>query len=704
MTVQAAAYELSVDWDRDGYFCQNVPTTDPLNLIPRAATMAFTSGIRIAGGSIAVDPTETTYGLVRFNTRMPVQNDGVLITLTHVPLAQTFGYTLTFWVFTVSLVGSNSISYTLDDGTTTLATGTFTAPAAQIPVLHQIVQFTFTAASTTSSTLNLTLLRAGVGTAFTGGVEGLMVTSNPTLSPSVYPVAFNTGSPANAYEQIFAYTERIDWTYGCTQYSEAVAPQSSLTAIVKNIDGVFTPSSNVIGAVLSKGALVRMRGFIGTSPYSLYIGTLDSIRYDAGSDGERHATLNVIDPMPQLLNALYAPALQQNVTTDQVLQAVFDSQAVVYPYPGLYWILGAVGFAELGTNTFLVEQNLTNFEVGATTFTFAGDITGADASLNAQSFIREYVYAEMGRFFYDAPTGQFKFFNRNHDVNAGVSALSPGAIELDEPPEYLYGDDVYTQISLNYYPRVIGTPASILYPSGNSPLTVVVGQPHTFTVRYQDPNAPNAVVAGKDMITPVAGVDYIANAASDGSGADKTSVLQVVVNFLATSAQVTLINNNNHDPIYVTTFQLRGTPLKAYTRATASVNDGVSLGKQGDYRRTVEMTALGDDTLAASYANYLLQRYKTPTASFRGVSIWGNRDDATLLNCFTLGVGSYVQIDDAFLANSSNKYIVTAFHHTVTPLRDHWTRLFVEPLDRSLYWILGDPVLSVLGTTTRLNI
>lgn len=705
MTVQADAYELALDLDRDGYFTLATNPTDPLNLVPspvRWRGLAYVPNTFFSSAVLSDEATDYGVKILTVDTAGEF-GGGVYIgknsyaNTFSVPCTPLTTYTYSVWVKEISNGGSDEFLALLvtDNHGTDLNGGPFFTPTTSW------VQYstTFTTKADSTALVLFIYKRAGYSGEVLFKATGFMLVAGASA-----PANFNAGNPTNFYENIMPYVESVDWTYGCTQYSEAVAPPSQMTITVNNSGGQFLPGAGAIGSAVTKGMIVRLRASYNGSYYPLYIGTLDTIRFSVGIDGDRHAILIVTDPMPQLLNALYTPVLQQNVTTDQVLQKVFDSYAITYPNPGWYWILGTPGYSEVGVTTWLLDNALTNFETGATTFAFAGDITGADASLNAQSFLREYVYGELGgRFFWDAPSAQFKFFNRNHDVNAAPSALSPGVLELDEPPDYLFADDLLNRVTVNYYPRITGVAGSVLYPSPTSPITLTAKQAYTFTARYQDPNAPNAQVAASTTIYPVAGLDYIANSASDGSGSDQTAFVTVSVNPLATSAQVTLVNNSG-STVYLTTFQLRGTPLTAYTRATVVNSDGISLGSYGDFPRTVEITTLGDAVLAQSYASYLVQRYKTPLARIGGASIWGNRDAATLLNALTLGVGSAVELDDAFLQNVSNKYVITALHHTLTPIRHHWVRLSLEPLDRSLYWILGDATLSILNTTTRLSI
>lgn len=738
MSEIASAYRLQVDWDRDGYFCTDVQVNDPLNLIPAPVTFhGLYYYAATSNSTVALSWEDTDYG-----TRVwTVSNGGdaaggIAIgqnedapTMNVIPVVPGTQYTVQVWVQKVSASGNADLRLNLVDPVTStvVATTNFT-PATD----WGAVSLTFSA-NATQQWARIDILKQSVAATMTFKVAGTML-----VEGSSAPSAFNAGDVSNPYDDIWSLCEGVRFSYGTEQYTEAVAPASSMMVRVNNIDGVFSPENPPAersrGAVassiapvietdafigielvgddgswlrpgfFSRGMLARLQADYDGTTYTLYIGTLDRVDADAGSRGERGATLTIIDPVNRLYAAQYNPDLQLDVRTDEVLSALFDSGVLLYPYPAQYWLLGVDGASELGVTTWLFENRLTDFEQGDTTLEFAGDTTGAGVIASPNDLVRDVVGAELGgRFFWNARTAQFRFFRRTRDIRDVSTASAPGVLELDTPPEYVWADDLMNKVAVTYYPRVVGDAGSVMYTLGNVPMSLGVGQPRTMTVRYQVADALNASIAGQDMILPLSGVDFSATENADGTGADLTTSLTVSCNFHATSADLTFYNNGVVT-LYVQLFQLRGTPLVSYRAVQTTAYAGDSIVAQGEFRRVIDLPALGDPELAESYANYLVQRYKQPIGRISAATISANRDAATMVSVLDMEIGDHLLLYDSFLNNQAAKVVVTGMTHAISAQRMHDLRLSVEPLSRYLYWILGDDVLSVLGTTTRLSI
>lgn len=734
-------YNLLIDWDRDGFFCQGVLPSDPLNLIPNPVTWNGLPFQTITSGSTAGLSDNTTsfgdyqdlYGTQElfvdtggdsgggvYIGRDP--NTSAVATIAVLPLTD---YVVRVAVRLSFTVGTAQLTMNVRDQNN-VQLGALTFTPSTIYATHDV---TFTTLDSS------TFIFIGIRKSITDDQTAFFATGVLMVPGSTAPDRFNAGALSNAYDDIISLCESITASYGIPQYTEAVAPAASMTVIASNVNGELSPENppadrslgavNTVAPVIetavtigtaitgddgtwrgtsffSRGVLARLQAVGEGSPpptYHLWIGTLDSVTATVGAFGERRATLTFTDPTPRLSSAQYYPALMEDVTTDEALSAFFDAGELAYPYPGAFWLLGVPGASELGVTTRLYQNRLTDFDTGDTTLVFAGDTTGSGRQNSALEFIRDIVYAELGgRFFWDAREAVFKFFKRTRDIFITASASAPGVLELDDPPEYVWGDDVRNNITLTYYPRVVGAVDSVMYSLGNLPMTLSAGQNRNMTIRYQVADAPFATIAGKDMRVPVPAIDYTANFNADGSGSDATDSLTVICTFNAISADLTLINNSV-SAIYIQTFQLRGTPLVSLKPVQTTAVDGASIIAQGEFKRTLDLPALGDATLAESYANYLVQRYKTPIGRIGAASFWVNRGAQ-----LDLSIGDHVLLADSFLGNAATSYVVTAITHTITPTRSHWMRLTVEPLDRNVYWILGDPVLSVLGVTTRLGI
>jgi hypothetical protein len=768
---QADRYQLLMDWDRDGFYCQDVALTDPLNQLPNPVSWHGLFYVPATALSTAeLRREDSAYGV--YVLRIDSGGDalgGVVIgeheggVLYSIPCRRLFDYTVTFWVRKSGITDDSTVFEVsvLDDADTLLntpVTFAFGNDFAQVTTSFTTL--------ITSTYLKISILKpSGDTMQSTLDIAGLMLVEG-TEAPAV----FNAGDISNARDDIFPYCESVQAAYGIPQYAEVMAPPSSMTAVLTNIEGEFSPENppvgwgagavnltapgiqteayvgqelqgddgtyadgvnNIIPPSISTTAIagVEIQGDDGAwlregffskgllakllathtvdgieTDFPLYIGTLATVQVDAGMVGGRRTVLTFGDVMTALNRAEYRPPLQEDVTIDEVIEVPFEDGVVAYPYPADFWLLDVEGASELDISTVLFENRLTDFETGDTTLAFAGDVTGGGQMAHAAEFIRENVTAELGgRFFWDARDGLLRFFNRTHDIRQTALAEAPGVIELDEPAVYVWGDDVLNYVVVTYYPRVIGAANSTLYSLGNAPLTLSAGQNRQMTVRYQVTDALHAAVAGKDMQTPVPTLDYTATANADGTGGDLTTTLQTVVTFNATSADITLINGGGV-ALYLQTFNLRGTPLTSYQPAQVTAMDSLSIVAQGEQKRALDIPALGDIDLAQAYAESLTQRYANPVGRIASATLWANRDEATLVALLPLAVGEHVLLYDPFVNNIAREYVVTALAHTLTPAKTHRVRLTVEPLDRYLYWILDDDVLSILDETTRIGL
>ena len=74
----------------------------------------------------------------------------------------------------------------------------------------------------------------------------------------------------------------------------------------------------------------------------------------------------------------------------------------------------------------------------------------------------------------------------------------------------------------------------------------------------RDSGTPDIDGVAIEWTTLVAGTDYVANSARDGSGTDMTSSLTLTVEYLALSLDMDLIENTSSQTIYLTKLQARG--------------------------------------------------------------------------------------------------------------------------------------------------
>lgn len=497
----------------------------------------------------------------------------------------------------------------------------------------------------------------------------------------------------------------VQYTYGLTQPFEEVAPPSQMVVTLNNGDGKYfvEDAGSPLYNVFRKGVLVRLQRLVSGNWRTVYVGTLEVLQVTPTVNPPKIAQITVGDPMRALEDAEYLPPLQIGVSTGEALTTLFESGVVVHPYPHLYWMVGIPGSSEVGTTTRVFEVEILDADNGHTLLAQVGDNADEGFGVSAAGFLRDVVASELGgRFFFNPKAhanafGTFEFWDRYH-LSGLATAIDISAIAQEEaPPVYRVGDDIINHVEINYEPRVIGGAGSVLY-TQTSAASLAPGQGRTFVAHYRDLDVQSARVGGMDMIDPIPTIDYTANSAQDGSGTDLTASLGVAIRFDGGSAEVTLFNNATI-PLYVTHFQLRGTPITSFQRETATASDGQSIADYGLHKRVLNINFLGYNEQAQIYAQALLGRFKTPIGRVERVTL----RNATLLDQPSL-MGLGVVCDLPGVSSGETRYVIMGVEHLLDATTgDDLLTLVLEPLQRLTYWVLGIAGQSEVGVTTKVG-
>lgn len=489
------------------------------------------------------------------------------------------------------------------------------------------------------------------------------------------------------------------WNVGMAEAFQEVAVPSRLTFVLDNTDKALSPDnadSDYYG-LLVKGAMMMLRMWAGGSAKVMCTVRLEDVRPSAvtyGNGNERTVELIAQDPMHELLDASYAPALQEDVTVSAAIQAVFDSGVVALPNDQHYWVAGA---SQAGFRTRAYGDTRTRFDVANTTLDFVGDHMGAGVGMPPQSHIRDLVMTEAGGRFFWSREGYWTFHNRRHDD--GATPL----LTLDDTSQvlsqFIQGADLANQITIHYLPREVGSVGAVLWSSSSVPISIAAGETRKISARYRDPDNETARVGGKDFIAPASGTDYVANTQSNGSGTNVTSSLGVFVSFVAASAEITLVNNTNAT-MYVTTLQLRGTPIIAYNPESVTVRDAQSIYDYNRHVKVLNLPMISDAEMARNLAYMLLGRYKKPFARFERVGFRAEESGALEGYALNRTVGDCITITNGQLDHDIDYVIVGERHRVDFKQRRHETEWIVKPVAVGAYWLAGIAGASEAGETT----
>lgn len=469
------------------------------------------------------------------------------------------------------------------------------------------------------------------------------------------------------------------------------------------IDNVSVKLAGTFTGRLNKGVMMRIRGTFDNITYTLFQGRVASVQPTIGSHRERQFTVTLQDAMLDLLDAEFKPQLLTDTSADASIAPIFDEAVIPYPYPHKYWMLGVDGYSVLDSTTILYDHLATFFESGITEFNFTGDTSDTGKGISAQGFIRDMVGGEMGgRFFFDPRNNRFVFHNRHHDVlTTAISGVLTG--DDFESGAYVSQQDLANHFSLNYTPREIKAAGSVLWSSPNVPFVLRAGEHRRINARYKDAENENARVGAKDFIIPTRGFDLVANTMSDGSGEDVTELVTISVDFKAANAEV-FVENGSANEFYVTTLQLRGTPIVTFDAAFVEAFDGQSQADYSTYKKTLSVTAIDSEEVAQQYADYLLRQFKTPISRIAQLTFTVNGSDARTAQAVARQIGDRITVSDSWSMHSA-QYIIVGIRQRLiaggvnAPLE---TTFILKPAARVIGWILDSIGRSELGDTTIL--
>ncbi len=115
---------------------------------------------------------------------------------------------------------------------------------------------------------------------------------------------------------------------------------------------------------------------------------------------------------------------------------------------------------------------------------------------------------------------------------------------------------------------------------------------------------------------PVAEDDYIANSASDGTGDNLTSDVNISLDGFAESAKLTIVNNSSRSA-YLTYLRLKGVPAVIKSEIEQVYEDSDSISKYGEKILEIENDFIDSDIFAEYLAKAIVYKYRDPLKRIR---------------------------------------------------------------------------------------
>lgn len=511
------------------------------------------------------------------------------------------------------------------------------------------------------------------------------------------------GSYTHAYADMTGRLKSLTVSLGFNDPYAEVAPPSKMEFKLLNADRYLTPdnSSSPLYGLLTRGTLVKYTASWNGTAYVTWIGKITkvvpNVHPHTSPSNNFQVTVTAEDPMLQLLDAQIFPRLQTNVLVHNALASIMDEieGQIVYPYESTYAVIDV----SVIDTARIVSNDLFTYSVSTTEIEYVGD-NSADAkgTVGAQSLIRDIMQAELGgRFFWNGQ--KFEFQDRYYSAELALSAAtltlySSDIVEWD----YRYGDDIVNDVTVNFQPRQVGVAGTVVYSSERA-IAISAGATRTVTCHFRDPDTPNARIGATDVLPVVAGTDYVANFASDGSSTNVTAYVNVFVDAGGQSATIA-ITNTLTATVYITTLQLRATPLYTYERESVSVADAQSINDHGRYPKSYTLKLITDEATAEGFANIQAQRFRNHASRLNSVTVIANSQKLVTTD---VSIGDVITITENTATTHNEQYAVVGIRHQIDGRsREHKITYTLSPLNRNQYWVLGVSGASELDSTAIL--
>lgn len=348
------------------------------------------------------------------------------------------------------------------------------------------------------------------------------------------------------------------------------------------------------------------------------------------------------------------------------------------------------------------QPDQTDYDEGISVFSYAFDNLAGKSCLAA---LKDTVLSELGFLYIKgstvSPGGVLRFESRHTRPKIGAVAYT-----FDNTQSVLTAsrarDDLINKIYVTVHPRSIGADStSVLWEltTTTSVPNIAPGATLYLTAPFTEASINAYRIGGEELTTPVAGTDWIANTASDGSGSVITGDTTYVIDQAdANSARLKFVNNGLVTA-YLTTVQLRGKTVKDVSATVVSATDSASQTKFGELDRKVDMVFEDDPVLASEAAKWLLHIFATPRYVVQSMSVVGS-SSALLTQVLALEPGSKIAITEAMTGLNAVTYFINGVTLRIAPSGLTSADWVLAPAEQQASWILNT---SLLGIGTRLG-
>lgn len=503
--------------------------------------------------------------------------------------------------------------------------------------------------------------------------------------------------------------------------TKRVAGAGALTFSMNNADtnsagkvGYYSPGHVNCRSGFEAGIPVRLYVIYDASSWIKFYGRIasDGIKILTGVYGDRRVEVEARDFMEQTaIHDMYLPELVENKRIDEMVPLVIANMPI--------------------------QPLSATYNTGEDTFTTGFDTTSAKTK--AMTELHKLAMSELG-FIYVRPDINYNerliVEGRMTRTNTPAMTVMPKARSLSgfllqENGDFLLqetggkiilnelttidlenkqlGMDVVNGANIANivrgisYPRSIDTSPAVLF-TLNSPIEIAAGETKTgYAISYKDPNNLASSVTGKDMITPVATVDYAMYSDRAGTDVDLTTNLSVTADYGAAGAVYSFSNAGTAGTAYITHLQARGKGIYTYEPVTYLTEDTASQLIHGSKPLDIDMKYQDNPTVSEAFADIVLNQMKDAVTEATSVTYIANTDDSLMGAFLVANIGNKVHLCED-VSGVEGDYFIHGIDFSIHPgniIEYTWT-VKRASIDIFQFWYLGIAGSSELGETTYL--
>lgn len=252
----------------------------------------------------------------------------------------------------------------------------------------------------------------------------------------------------------------------------------------------------------------------------------------------------------------------------------------------------------------------------------ADDLNGG---VKAAALIKDYVVSAQGL---QATKGDGTFVYRTRHARALATSqgtFNETMVRLEVPSSL---DGVFNLVRATIHPKTVDVPATtVLWAQTGQAPEMAPGESVTIWGDYRDPNDPQVRIGGVDPDEAlVAGTDYAANSAADGSGSDLTSGLSVACTAFGTTAKF-VVTNVGTAALFRTGLQVRGRGVYDLGQQTLESFEAKNYGVR---KYDIDLRYQDDANVAQGIADYIRQTRQSLEGQIGSMTFLAN-DSAYLM-------------------------------------------------------------------------